>query len=352
MNRTTMTNLHSGLELSDIGFHYSHRDFFKIQDINLNIPKGAIVSIIGHSGCGKSTLLRLIAGFHKPKNGSIAIEGNVVSDTNSVDLATSKRNIGIVFQTPSLFPHKNVLENISFAIRNQPKEMILMQSIEALNLVGMQQYSCYYPSKLSGGQQQLITLARAMVNSPSLLMMDEPFSNIDAIKKQEILAKTIKIIRNRKTTTIIVTHDPMEALDFSDFICFMDNGKIIQYDTPRNIYHCPVNSTVASFFGKLNKIDVRIKNGCVMSEWGKIEVADKFLKCINKNKYIYIRPDAFIENQNNGRMCKIKHVNYFTNNAMIEYCDNLYWVKLKNALNKKDNDMINLDIDQDQVLVF
>lgn len=240
------------LKLNNIKKEFSKEN--GVTDINLQINKGELVTLLGPSGCGKTTTLNIIGGFLKPDNGTIILE-----DADITLLPPEKRPIATVFQSYALFPHMNVIENISYGLKyttNFRKKERLNAAKEYINIVGLKGYEYEHVGDLSGGQQQRVALARALITKPKLLLLDEPFSNLDA-KLRIKMREEIKQIQNMfNITMIFVTHDQEEALSISDRIVVVDRGEIIQVGTPREIYRNPTNEYVASFIGKSNIIEI------------------------------------------------------------------------------------------------
>ncbi|MGE4471789.1 MAG: ABC transporter ATP-binding protein [Sulfuricurvum sp.] len=225
-----------------------------LENISLTVRHGEIVSILGRSGSGKSTLLNLIAGFERSDEGSIYLEEKVLS-AKEYFVDPSKRSIGFVFQNYALFPHLNVADNIAFSLSRIPKEEKSKRVGELLRLIGLEGYGSKYPDTLSGGEQQRVALARVLAMRPSVILFDEPFSNVDTVLKTSIRDELLAILRSGGSTALFVTHDPHEAMAISDRIAYIDEGKIVQFDTPEMLYHAPANENVAAFFGPINRYE-------------------------------------------------------------------------------------------------
>ena len=239
------------LTLSNISKSFDNTEV--LQDITMDIEKDKIISLLGKSGSGKSTLLNLIAGFEESQTGTMYLNNKVLSDKNNF-VEPQKRNIGFVFQNYALFPHMNIFDNITFGIDNLPKEQKIKIATDLLHLVHLNGYEGRYPHELSGGQQQRIALIRAMALNPELILLDEPFSGIDTMLKAQIQKELLDILKATHKTAIIVTHDASEAMAMSDKIIYLEDGQIMQYDTPQNIYRFPKTQSIAKSFGIANFI--------------------------------------------------------------------------------------------------
>ena len=230
-------------------------DFTALKGVSLDIKEGEFFTLLGPSGCGKTTLLRMIAGFNSIEGGDFYF-----GDKRINDIPAHKRDIGMVFQNYAIFPHLNVTDNVAYGLkaRKVPAKEIKPRVEEALKLVQIEQYAQRKPNELSGGQQQRVALARAFVIEPSVLLMDEPLSNLDAKLRVQMRTVIKKLQRRLGITTIYVTHDQEEALAISDRIAVMKDGAIMQIGTPNEIYAKPQNPFVAGFIGVSNFLDCEI----------------------------------------------------------------------------------------------
>jgi iron(III) transport system ATP-binding protein len=229
-----------------------------LDQVDFTVRDGELFTLLGPSGCGKSTTLMSIAGFQEPEEGRIGVGEQTVFDAQRrISLPAEHRNLGIVFQSYAVWPHMTVYENLAFPlkVRRLKRGEIRQRIADTLELVEMTPYEKRYPHELSGGQQQRVALARALVYSPSVLLLDEPFSNLDA--KLRIRARSwVKDLQHRLgLTTIFVTHDQDEALSMSDRIAVMSHGEIQQIGTPEDVYRRPTNRFVAEFVGRVNLIE-------------------------------------------------------------------------------------------------
>lgn len=220
-----------------------------VHGVDLDIKQGEFFSILGPSGCGKTTTLRLIAGFERVDAGKLLIQGQLMTDVPAY-----QRPVNTVFQSYALFNHLNVWENIAFGLRLQKisKSEISSRVTEALKLVKMESLRSRFPSQLSGGQQQRVALARALVNRPAVILLDEPLGALDLKLRKEMQVELSNLHKDLELTFVMVTHDQEEALSLSDRIAVMNQGKIEQIGTPREIYECPQTVFVADFIGDTN----------------------------------------------------------------------------------------------------
>ena len=232
-----------------------------LDQVGFTVADGELFTLLGPSGCGKSTTLMSIAGFQSPNEGRIAVGADTFFDAERrIDVPAEQRNLGIVFQSYAVWPHMTVFENLAFPLKvRKVKRRALAERVrEVLGLVDMAPYEKRYPHQLSGGQQQRVALARALVYSPSVLLLDEPFSNLDA-KLRERARTWVKDLQHRLgLTSIFVTHDQDEALSVSDRVVVMDSGVIQQVGTPEEVYRQPSNRFVAEFVGRVNLIDATV----------------------------------------------------------------------------------------------
>lgn len=219
-----------------------------VKDASFSLAKGEIGCLLGPSGCGKSTLLRAIAGFEPLRAGQISMQEKVLSLPGKT-LSTESRGIGMVFQDIALFPHLTIAQNIAFGIKKWPKEKKQLRIVELLELVGLPDVAERYPHSLSGGQQQRIALARAMAPKPQLLLLDEPFSGLDASLRETLVPEIREILKKEQMSALLVTHDQMEAFAMADQIAVIQHGVIQQWGSAFNIYHEPKTRFVADFIG-------------------------------------------------------------------------------------------------------
>ena len=231
--------------------------------ISLEVQRGMFLSLLGPSGCGKTTLLRVIAGTLAPDGGRVVVDG-----TDVTRVPTYRRNMGMVFQSFALFPHLSVADNVAFPlqVRRLSRAEQRDRVAEALRMVHLDAFAERFPRELSGGQQQRVGLARAIVYRPTILLLDEPLSNLDASLREEMRLEISQVTRALGITAIYVTHDQREALALSDAIAVMNHGHIVQFGSPEQIYRSPADDFVARFVGYANAIPVQVVNGSARIE--------------------------------------------------------------------------------------
>lgn len=236
------------LKLDNISLAYHTPDGLKtvVNHLDLAVDKGHIGCLLGASGCGKTTVLRAIAGFEPLRAGSIHLDDKLLSSADSM-VVPEKRNVGMMFQDYALFPHLSIEKNIAFGLRKRDKSYRLARIEEMLELVGLEEMGKRYPHELSGGQQQRVALARALAPEPSLLLLDEPFSNLDIDTRERLAFEVREILKKTGLTAILVTHNQAEAFAIADRIGVMQGGAIVQWDTAYGLHNNPVNEFVADF---------------------------------------------------------------------------------------------------------
>jgi len=275
------------LELRDISCAYEPTRS-AIEHITFTVDQGEILCLLGPSGCGKTTILRAIAGFEQVITGSIALSGQVVSSTDTL-IPTEQRHIGMVFQEYALFPHLPVEKNIAFGLNHLSRYQQKAIVDDLLALTGLGGLEQRYPHELSGGQQQRVALARALAPRPVLLLLDEPFSNLDPDMASRMRQDLHALLRQTKTTAILVTHDHDEAFAMADRVAVLHRGRLEQFDTPEAIYHLPTTPFVADFVGQADFISGVVTNDLVATEIGEFPNNKNF--STGTNVVVMIRPD-------------------------------------------------------------
>lgn len=273
------------------GITKSYRDNTVLDALDFSVSKGELVSLLGPSGCGKTTLLRMIAGLVSADTGTIQL-----ADREVTALPAHKRNVSVVFQNYALFPHLNVAENVAFglAARGMPKADQKAPVQEALSLVRMEKFADRPTSALSGGQQQRVAVARALVVSPDLLLLDEPFSALDRKLRETMQVELKALLRSRGITAVFVTHDQEEALAVSDRIAVMNRGRIEQYGGPMDLYSRPATSFVLDFVGMSTRIAGKVsgRDGKLLrisTAYGDIMAPGNFIA--GANVVLGVRPE-------------------------------------------------------------
>jgi iron(III) transport system ATP-binding protein len=252
------------ISLEDVAVHYG--EIAAVNAFNLDVAEGTLVALVGPSGCGKTTVLRAIAGFEKPTRGTITIRGSVVTNANTM-VAPEHRNVGMVFQDFALFPHISVAENVGYGVSGSDR---VRRVEEALALVGLSDHGDRFPHELSGGEQQRVALARALAPEPDVVLLDEPFSSLDAPQREKMRRELRKILKAARVTAILVTHDQAEALAIADVIAVMRDGHVRQVGIPDDVYAAPVSPWVAKFLGDAVLFDGTVSDGSVATVLGAV----------------------------------------------------------------------------------
>jgi iron(III) transport system ATP-binding protein len=235
-----------------------------VDDASLCVTRGEVVALLGPSGCGKTTLLRLIAGFERPDGGSVAVAGRLVAAPGSW-VAPEARRVGMVFQDYALFPHLTVAANVGFGLHRRERPARVSELLSIVGLTGLEKR---YPHELSGGQQQRVALARALAPAPELVLLDEPWSNVDPFLRETLRAEVGEIIRPLGVTVLLVTHDREEAFSLADRIALMRDGTVVQEGTAEELYFAPATRWVAEFVGAANVLSGRVVAGRVETAIG------------------------------------------------------------------------------------
>ena len=241
------------LQVSGISKRFPKAESAALDGVGFDVEPGEFIALVGASGSGKTSLLRILAGLETPDQGEVRLDGDVLTRMNRLLVPPEKRHMGFVFQNHALFPHLNVRQNVAFGLGRGQQTSSLVD--ELLGLVGMVEFASRYPHELSGGERQRAALARALAPNPRLLLMDEPFSSLDESLRETLRDETRALVRQRETTTILVTHNTADALAVADRIIVLKTGQIQQIGTPAEIYVAPANRYIAESFGSCNFID-------------------------------------------------------------------------------------------------
>lgn len=258
------------LAFRNVGHSYGcHR---VLSGVTLEARPGEILCLLGASGSGKTTLLRLAAGLERLQEGSIDLGGAVLA-TPDRDVPPEKRSFGMVFQDHALFPHLTVEENIAFGLAGRPKEEIRAIIAARLAAVGLAGFGGRYPHTLSGGQQQRVALARALAPAPAAMLLDEPFASVDVTRRRALREEARRALKEAGVVTLVVTHDPVEAMEIGDRIAVMEGGRIAQCATPEELYARPVSALVASLFGEAQRFPAVVSGETAITAYGPVPVS-------------------------------------------------------------------------------
>jgi iron(III) transport system ATP-binding protein len=255
------------LEIRDLLKQYEPDQSPAVNHVSLSMEKGEILALVGPSGCGKTTTLRLIAGFEQPDSGCVILGGKIVAGDGHI-VPPEQRGVGMVFQEHALFPHLNVFENVAFGLSKRPREMIKDGAYAMLKLLGLVHLERRYPHEISGGERQRVALARAMAPQPIVLLLDEPFSSLDADLRIQIRAEVREILKNIQATAIFVTHDQEEALFMGDRLAVFNQGCLEQIASPEMIFHSPEARFVAEFMGQTDFLTGEVSPAGIQTEIG------------------------------------------------------------------------------------
>lgn len=333
------------LELQSINKKYAQTDYFAVKDVSFQVNQGEILALVGESGSGKTTLLRLIAGLEHPNNGTIFLSGEKIVEGNK-SVPANQRKVGMVFQDYALFPHLTIIENVKFGLGEVSNKDAIAK--ETLRLVGLSENFSKYPHQLSGGQQQRVALARAIAPSPSILLMDEPFSNLDAMLKDQVREEIRQIIKKTGVTAIFVTHDTRDALSTADRIAILHKGRLQQIDSPKNLYEMPINPYVANFFGKRNELIATATTEGFYTSFGFIE--DEKARNYQDNVRLMFRPEHASltpkpEQSLRGKLFKLA---YFGDHQIIKLADEegrKISIKIDPSLQITDTDYVQFSLE-------
>jgi iron(III) transport system ATP-binding protein len=240
-----------------------------LQGVSLEVPAGSLTAVLGLSGCGKTTLLRVIAGFERAERGALTLAGRTLDDGRTY-LAPEKRSIGYVPQEGALFPHLSVEQNVGFGLARRERRGAAVA--ELLEMVGITQLARRLPHELSGGEQQRVALARALARRPQALLLDEPFSSLDASLRTQVREEVHALLREQGVTTVLVTHDQEEALSLADSVAVLRDGTIIQHGAPAELYERPRDERLARFLGAVNVLDAEFERGSALTALGALEL--------------------------------------------------------------------------------
>lgn len=291
-----------------------------LRGLDLAVPDGAVVTVLGESGSGKTTLLRMIAGFDRPDTGTIVIDGQV-ADSGDRFVPPERRRIGYVAQEGNLFPHLTIAKNIAFGLPRRERGNGRVE--ELLDLVGLGGMGKRYPHQLSGGQQQRVALARALAPCPSVVLLDEPFSSLDAGLRASLRFDVMRILRQQRATTVFVTHDQQEALSVADLAGIISDGRIGQFAAPEALYSRPAAPAIAQFLGEANIVSGTASAGTVDTAFGQLTLADGTSSPTGP-AVVLIRPEQISLQSHHGQRCgpsqatgKVIHREYYGHDCIV-----------------------------------
>jgi len=332
---------------------HSYGDTQTLKDVSFDLNPGEIVCLLGPSGCGKSTLLRIAAGLERQSSGRIFMNNQEIAGPDSF-LAPEKRGIGLVFQDFALFPHKSILENVTFGLTSLGKSQSIVAAKAALKRVGMSQYENAYPYVLSGGEQQRVALARAIAPRPLVLLMDEPFSGLDQRLRDNVRDETLAVLKETSACSLLVTHDPEEAMRMADRIILMREGNLVQVGTPKELYTSPVDIEAARFFCDFNELEGVVEAGHIETAVGRIDSPDL---ATGTHMNILVRPQGLtLSTTGEGLDGRIGNVRFLGECSLIDIhlanLDNPVQARIPGEIDEKQGDMIKILVDPSQIFAF
>jgi len=262
---TAAATFAASLSFKNVSLAYGQLE--AVRNVSFDLKPGEIACLLGPSGCGKTTLLRIAAGVERPHSGSVLLAGEEVAGPRTF-VPPEKRGVGLMFQDYALFPHMSNVDNVAYGLKSLSRSEALKEARLALRRVGLLDYAASFPGTLSGGEQQRVALARAIVPRPAVILMDEPFSGLDQRLRDQVRRETLVLLKETRATALIVTHDPVEAMELADRILLMRQGRLVQVGTPRDLYYAPVDAHAARFFSDFNEFPTRVEHGKVKTPLG------------------------------------------------------------------------------------
>ncbi len=328
-------------------------DAHALNGVDLDVSPGEVVCLLGPSGCGKTTLLRIASGIERPSKGRVLINDREVAGPDRF-VPPEKRSVGLMFQDFALFPHLTIEENVAFGLKGSPPDEARFEAHAILARVGMDRYAAAYPHILSGGQQQRVALARAIVPRPSVVLMDEPFSGLDVQLRDNMQEQTLSLLRETRTTCMIVTHNPEEAMRLGDRIAVMRAGRIVQVGKAEDLYHHPAELFIARLFSEINEVSYEVKGGRISTPAGDFDapgIADgeMAIMCI-RERGIKVGPPG------TGLSGRVLHVKFLGDIGLLDigvagFDEPLRARALENEDWRKGAE-VGIEIDASRVLVF
>ncbi len=288
---------------------HKYADTQVLNDLSLTAAAGEITCLLGPSGGGKSTLLRLAAGLEAVQSGVIRLDGEVLASAGR-NPPPEKRPIGLMFQENALFPHMTVADNIAFGLTGLTRPQQQQRVNTLLDMVGLSDFNRRYPHQLSGGEQQRIALLRSLAPQPQVILMDEPYASIDITRRRQLREAARQTLKQAGTTTILVTHDPAEAMEMADAIAVLDDGKILQTGSPQSIYEQPAAAAVAALFGDAQQFAATVIPNGFHTIYGDIDAADQLRRDIDGDCQLVVRPHGLGLQKNAASALKIIDLRY------------------------------------------
>mgnify|MGYP001211392347 FL=1 len=331
-----------GVTVEDLEHSYGQEPV--LHGVSIDVSPGESIALLGPSGCGKTTLLRLIAGLESPSSGSITIGEDLVAGETWVP--PNRRRVGMVFQDWALFPHLSVAKNVSYGIsKSTSKDTEVSAALEMMNLAGLEDRM---PATLSGGQQQRVALARALAPRPGVLLLDEPFSNLDTSLRIEVRTEVRELLADLGITSIFVTHDQDEAFIVGDRVAVMRNGQIVQTDSPQGLYHHPVDQWTAEFVGTVSLLKGEAASGFANCSLGSVAIDPQ----LNGSVDVLIRPEQLSITA--GGDGEVQSVEYYGHDSMIFVAlgDDQIRVRCGPLVKFNRGDQVQLQFTSDQALAF
>lgn len=343
----------SSMSFENIG--HSVNDKIILEDISLTVEPGEVLCLLGPSGSGKTTLLRIAAGLIDGTTGAVKIDGRVVADDKTF-IPPDKRGVGLVFQDYALFPHLTILQNVEFGLTALNRSDTKTQALRILSRVGLEDRASQYPHVLSGGEQQRVALARALAPRPGILLMDEPFSGLDSRLRDSIREQTIELLRETRSTAIIVTHDAEEALRVGDHVALIDDGKLVQYGEAKDLYYRPKNLFAAGFFSEINVIPSSSSNGVANTVFGQCSCDVSMPeKCCAAIRLTDVSVKPFVDN-NQGQVGRVAQRRFIGTSELleinIENLDEPISVRIKAGELPEDTKFVLLSVDPELMMIF
>jgi len=331
-----------------------------VDDLALSVPAGEVVCLLGPSGCGKTTVLRIVAGLERLQKGRVLLNGAVAAD-GSHEVPPERRNVGFLFQDYALFPHLTVAENVGFGLQALAAGERKARVAEALELVVMADYAARYPHELSGGQQQRVALARSLAPKPQLVLLDEPFSGLDARMRDQVRDHTLHALKQSGAAALMVTHDAEEAMFMGDRIAVMRQGRLVQFGAPVELYCRPSDAFVAEFFGEVNHLTGTVHDKKVTTPFGELSAEGLQEGAVAD---ILIRPEALQlgpihEGLDPKRAVRVIAARMLGRTSLIHLC--IGWpdesvlhlhARMPGRFLPPENTMLSVELDHTQAFVF